>query len=155
MFINSSSQHYSTCSCPIIINHCSTYSHSFSCSPQRRYTANCTLPTVQVERNEWGRGREVVLVQSYSRLGQFSAPPGHYMQQQHPPFHFFITFTNTCRDPPLFCLIRGSWEANRMMRLQDVGWVGHNCLLRFRLSLSLYLPPSLSAEELCKKSSQL
>lgn len=35
------------------------------------------------------------------------------------------------------------WEANHVMRVDDVGWVAHTCLLRSHLSLSLLSAPRL------------
>ena len=55
LFINSPSQHYSTCSCPIIINH-SRAQADFACSPEGRCAVSCGLapPTVQVHKVEQG-----------------------------------------------------------------------------------------------------
>lgn len=39
-----------------------------------------------------------------------------------------------------------------LMYTEDARWVRHNGLLRFCLSLLLYLPSSLSLEELCRKA---
>lgn len=46
--------------------------------------------------------------------------------------HFaFLTHLDTRVDP------RSRWEANHVMSLEDMEWVGQNCLLRFHLSLSI------------------
>lgn len=140
LFINSSSQHYSTCSCPIIINHSRTWA-GFSCSPERRYTLRAVplhLPTAQAERSEWDSG--------WRRRGEgwFSCSDGgSYDSFQTPCVLSFrslraptssiwlLQHTHTQHAHQqnfLLCLI--VWCARKM-------WVRCNCLLVLHLSLSI------------------
>lgn len=60
LFINSCSQRYSTCSCPIIINHSRAQADFRLLTGEKVHCVSCGLapPTVQehkVERGEWDR----------------------------------------------------------------------------------------------------
>lgn len=106
LFINSSSQHYSTCTCPIIINHSRTWAGS-SCSPEGR----CTASHAPCTSNCWSRalvsGTElgvratqevVVLAWWWSELWQLSeTPPSFPFMSLHSPTSSISRLHHTSR----------------------------------------------------------
>ena len=78
LFINSSSRHYSTCSCPIIINHSRAPGRLLLLTREKRCAVSCALapPTVQVhkvELGEWdGDGSEGEAGRGEARVGGWS-----------------------------------------------------------------------------------